>query len=183
MTIVDQLLDLFARHGQGAYFGEAVSETEHALQAAHLARQQGAADCLVAAALLHDVGHLLHNLGEDFTARGIDDRHEHGGAAWLLAHFPPEVVDPVRLHVDAKRYLCAVKPDYYQGLSETSKRSLALQGGPMSPDEQAAFERLPHWREAVALRHWDDEAKVPALEVPSIETYRDLLESLTRKAS
>jgi gamma-butyrobetaine dioxygenase len=183
MTIVEQLFTLFAQHGQGAYFGEAVSETEHALQAAHQARQQGAPDSLIAAALLHDVGHLLHNLGDDFTARGIDDRHEQGGAAWLAAHFPPEVVDPVRLHVDAKRYLCAVTPEYYQGLSETSKRSLALQGGPMSSEERAAFERLPHWRDAVALRHWDDEAKIPGLAVPGLETYRGMLESLTRNAS
>ncbi|MFQ3649589.1 MAG: HD domain-containing protein, partial [Gemmataceae bacterium] len=119
MTFVDQLLQLFTHHGQGAYFGEAVSETEHALQAAHLARQQGAADPLVAAALLHDVGHLLHHLGEDFTARGIDDQHERGGAAWLADYFPAEVVEPVRLHVAAKRYLCAVQPDYYQSLSKT----------------------------------------------------------------
>ena len=180
MTFLEQLFHLFAHHGQGAYFGEPVSETEHALQAAHLARQQAAPDSLVAAALLHDVGHLLHHLGEDFTARGIDDQHENGGAAWLEAHFPPEVVEPVRLHVAAKRYLCAVQPHYYQALSETSRRSLALQGGPMSPAEQAAFEQSPYWRAALQLRHWDDAAKIPGLDVPELETYRPLLHSLLR---
>jgi phosphonate degradation associated HDIG domain protein len=182
MTFIDQLLHLFTYHGQGAYFGESVSETEHALQAAHLARQQGAPDCLVAAALLHDVGHLLHHWGEDFTARGIDDQHESAGAAWLEAYFPPEVVQPVRLHVAAKRYLCAVQPDYYQGLSETSRRSLALQGGPMSPAEQAAFEQDPHWRDALQLRLWDDAAKIPGLDVPGLQTYRPLLTSLLRNS-
>jgi phosphonate degradation associated HDIG domain protein len=181
MTQVDELLELFRTRGQGAYFGEAVSETEHALQAAHLARQANAPDALVAAALLHDVGHLLHHLGEDFTARGIDDHHEAAGAAWLDAHFPRAVVDPVRLHVEAKRYLCAVKPDYHSGLSESSRRSLTLQGGPMSADERAAFEQLPYWREAIALRHWDDAAKVPGLEVPGLDSYRNLLLNLMRQ--
>src|SRR5262245_45593156 len=123
MRIIDRIITLFDEKGQGAYFGEAVTETEHALQCAHLAETSGAASELIAAALLHDVGHLLHGLGEDVAERGIDGRHEEGGAAWLRAHFGPAVVDPVRLHVQAKRYLCTVEPAYHAGLSAASRRS------------------------------------------------------------
>src|SRR4051794_3328971 len=149
MDVIDRLFELFREKGHGAYFGEAVTETEHALQCAHLAEQSGAAPALVAAALLHDLGHLLHGLPEDVAERGIDARHEEGGAAWLRGHFGPSVVDPVRLHVAAKRYLCAVEPDYLASLSEASRRSLALQGGPMSAAEVARFEQEPGWRAAV----------------------------------
>lgn len=179
--IVDRLINLFAQRGSGLYFGEAVTEAEHALQSAYLARQAGAADSLVAAALLHDVGHLLHNLGEDVAERGIDARHEDAGAAWLADHFGRAVADPVRLHVAAKRYLCAAEPTYCAGLSPASLRSLQLQGGPFTVEEMAAFEREPHWRDALALRRWDDGAKVPGLEVPALESYRRLLESLLEK--
>src|SRR5262245_61942543 len=108
MSVIDRLFALFHERGVGAYFGEAVTETEHALQCACLAEQAGAAPELVAAALLHDVGHLMHGLGEDVADRGIDGRHEAVGAAWLGRHFGPTVAVPVRLHVAAKRYLCAV---------------------------------------------------------------------------
>src|SRR5262249_4343349 len=122
MKGIDSLFTLFREKGNGAYFGEAVTETEHALQCAHLAEQSGAPPELIAAALLHDVGHLLHGLPEDAAERGLDGRHEEEGAAWLRGHFGPAVVDPVRLHVAAKRYLCAVEPDYHAGLSEASRR-------------------------------------------------------------
>jgi phosphonate degradation associated HDIG domain protein len=172
MNILDRIFTLFREKGNGAYIGEAVTETEHALQCAHLAEQSGAALELIAAALLHDVGHLLHGLPEDVAERGIDARHEVGGADWLRQHFRPAVVDPVRLHVAAKRYLCAVEPDYQAGLSEASVRSLHLQGGPMSPEEVSRFEREPWFRSAVALRRWDDGAKVAGLVVPGLEHYR-----------
>src|SRR4051812_21354128 len=120
MRVIDELCDLFATRGHGAYFGEDVTELEHALQCAHLAESAGADDALVAAALLHDVGHLLHELGEDVAERGLDARHEEAGAAWLARHFGPALVDPVRLHVAAKRYLCTVEPAYRQGLSPAS---------------------------------------------------------------
>jgi phosphonate degradation associated HDIG domain protein len=178
--MIDLLLTVLRERGGGAYFGEAVTEAEHALQCAHLARQAGASDSLIAAALLHDIGHLLHALGEDVAARGIDARHEDAGADWLARHFglPMSVVEPVRLHVAAKRYLCAIDPAYLAGLSPASVQSLALQGGPFSPEEVREFERLEFWREAVALRRWDDGAKVAGLEVPGLEEYRPLLESL-----
>jgi phosphonate degradation associated HDIG domain protein len=178
MSVIDQILTLFREKGNGAYFGEAVTETEHALQCAHLAAQSGAGPELVASALLHDVGHLLHGLGEDLAERGIDGRHEQAGAAWLGRHFGPAVVDPVRLHVAAKRYLCAVEPDYHAGLSEASRLSLRLQGGPMSAEEVSRFEREPWFRAAVAVRRWDDGAKVPGLAVPGLDHYRPCLEAV-----
>lgn len=182
MTVIDRIFDLFAAAGQGAYFGEAVTEMEHALQTAHLAEQAGADNELIAAALLHDIGHLLHGLPEDVAERGIDGRHEEGGAGWLREHFGPAVYDPVRLHVAAKRYLCSVDPAYAAGLSPASRLSLQLQGGPCTPDEVQGFEREPFAVAAVALRRWDDGAKVPALIVPGLEHYRPCLEAaLARK--
>jgi gamma-butyrobetaine dioxygenase len=180
MTIVDRLLQLFAERGQGAYFGEAVTQTEHALQAAHLAEQASASGELTAAALLHDVGHLLHGLPEDVAQRGIDGRHEEGGADWLARWFAPGVVAPVRLHVAAKRYLCAADAAYLAGLSPASQLSLRLQGGPFSAEEVRRFEQEPHWQSAVALRHWDDAAKVPGLRVPGLDHYRPVLEAALR---
>jgi phosphonate degradation associated HDIG domain protein len=178
MGPVDEIFELFERHGQEAYLGEAVSQQEHALQAAHLAEQEGAPDALIVAALLHDVGHLLHGLPEDVAMRGIDGRHEAVGEAWLARRFGPEVTEPVRLHVAAKRYLCAVDPTYRRRLSPASVQSLTLQGAPMSDAEVHAFEEHPYPRAAVRLRGWDDEAKVPGLEVPGLEHYRARLDTL-----
>jgi phosphonate degradation associated HDIG domain protein len=178
MNAIDRIFTLFQNKGNGLYFGEAVTETEHALQCAHLAERSGAAPALIAAALLHDIGHLLHNQPEDVAERGIDARHEEGGAVWLQRYFGSEIVDPVRLHVAAKRYLCAVEPEYQSALSEASRRSLRLQGGPMSANEVSCFERLTWFRSAVAVRRWDDEAKVPGLAVPGLEHYRTCLETV-----
>src|SRR5262245_3349528 len=180
MTVIDRLFALFQQNGNGAYFGEAVNETEHALQCARLAELARSAPELVAAALLHDVGHLLHGLGEDVADRGIDGHHEDVGSAWLGRYFGPAVADPVRLHVAAKRYLCAVEPDYPDRLSPASITSLRLQGGPMTPDEVRQFETEPHFRAAVAVRRWDDAAKVPGLAVPNLGHYRPLLEDVMR---
>jgi len=173
MTIVEQVLELFERRGASAYHGEAVSQAEHALQSAELAEREGAPDRLVVAALLHDVGHLLDGQDEDLAHRGLDGRHEEAGRAWLASHFGPEITEPVRLHVAAKRYLCAVDPAYLDGLSPSSRLSLSLQGGPMTPEERARFETGPYHGDAVRLRHWDDAAKVPGLAVPGLDHYRD----------
>jgi phosphonate degradation associated HDIG domain protein len=170
-ALVGEILELFAARGDSGYGGEAVSQREHALQAAHFARQAGASPALVVAALLHDVGHLLHDLPEDAPDRGMDDRHEELAARWLAARFGPEVVEPARLHVAAKRYLCAVEPGYHEALSAPSKLSLRLQGGPMSPDEAGRFRASPHGEAAVLLRRCDDSAKVPDLAVPGLEAY------------
>lgn len=183
MRNVDDILDLFRRRGDSAYYGEAVSQTEHALQAAHLATREGSVDALVVAALLHDVGHLLHDQGETVAERGIDARHEEAGERWLAARFRPEVTEPVRLHVAAKRYLCAVDPDYAARLSPASALSLKLQGGPMRPEEVAAFEENLHHREAVRLRRWDDAAKVAGLSVPGLDAYRERLAAAMRGVS
>lgn len=177
MNLIERILHLFREKGNGAYFGEAVTETEHALQCANLAEQSGATQELIAAALLHDVGHLLHGLPENVAEQGIDGRHEEEGAAWLKRYFKPEVVDSVRLHVAAKRYLCAIEPAYHAGLSEASRRSLRLQGGPMSVEEMGRFEQEPWFRSAIAVRRWDDGAKVPSLVVPGLHHYRPCLET------
>jgi gamma-butyrobetaine dioxygenase len=179
MAVIDQIFDLFNHHGGSLYFGEQVTETEHALQAAYLAEQAGASNELIAGALLHDIGHLLHGLGEDVAQHGIDGKHEDVGSAWLQRWFPVAVLDCVRLHVDAKRYLTATEPGYLADLSEASRQSLALQGGPFTPEEVLAFEaREPNYLAALQVRRWDDEAKVVGLQVPPVEHYRPVLESV-----
>jgi phosphonate degradation associated HDIG domain protein len=183
MNLIDHIFTLFRLKGQAAYFGEAVTQTEHALQSAHLAEQSGAAPEWIAAALLHDVGHLLHALPEDIAEHGIDGRHEEAGAAWLEGFFGPAVVDPIRLHVAAKRYLCAAEPAYHAGLSEASQRNLRLQGGPMSAEEVGRFEQEPWFRSAVLVRLWDDTAKVPGLVVPGLDHYRPCLEAVLDQES
>lgn len=166
-----EILRLFEQHGSSQYGKEAVSQAQHALQAAFFAERADSPAALVAAALLHDVGHLLHSLPDDAPERGIDDRHEALAAAWLEQRFGPEVVEPVRLHVAAKRFLVATDPDYLRQLSPPSILSLALQGGPMSPDEVREFESNSFCASAVALRRWDDAAKIPDLVTPSLEHF------------
>ena len=177
MKIIDEIIDLFQRHGDAAYHGEAISQTEHALQSAALAERQGAPDTLVVAALLHDIGHLLDGQDEDLADRGLDGRHEEAGCSWLAAHFGPKVTEPIRLHVAAKRYLCAVDPSYLAGLSPASRLSLSLQGGPLEAEKRADFESNPLYHDAIRLRHWDDTAKVPGLKVPGLEYYLARLEA------
>jgi phosphonate degradation associated HDIG domain protein len=181
MQIVDEILELFATKGAAAYHGEAVSQEEHALQAADQAVREGAPDSLIVAALLHDVGHLLDGQDEDLADHGVDGRHEEAGCAWLSRHFGPEVTEPIRLHVAAKRYLCAVDPTYLAGLSPASRLSLKLQGGPMYGAEIAEFEANASFRDAVRLRYWDDTAKVPSLAVPGRSHYRGRLEAVARR--
>jgi phosphonate degradation associated HDIG domain protein len=176
-TTVEAIFALFAERGGSEYGGESVTQLEHALQCAAQARAEGAPDTLVTAAVLHDIGHLLHDLPNDAPDQGVDDVHEQLGAAWLAACAPAAVVEPVRLHVDAKRYLCAVDSGYLARLSEPSRVSLGLQGGPMTPAEIAVFEENPHWRAAVRLRRWDDEAKVIGAVTPSLEDLRGALET------
>jgi len=170
MTGIDAIAELFAGPGARDYLGEAVTIGEHMRQAGALAAAAGAPAPLVAAALLHDVGHLRSE---------TDARHGTGGAEWLSQWFGPEVTEPVRLHVAAKRYLYAAEPGYSGLLSPESVRTLALQGGPMTPEQVTAFEALPYARDAVAVRRWDDEAKDPAVTPPEFAYFAALLESLT----
>lgn len=173
--VARKVAELFDRRGASLYGGEAVTQLEHALQAADLAEQSGAAHALIVAALLHDVGHLLHELPEDAPDDGIDDVHERLGDRWLRRWFVPAVCDPVRLHVDAKRYLCAVDPEYQATLSAPSLQSLQLQGGPFSADEAREFESEPYFEESVDLRRWDDLAKVPGLKTADLAHFLDYL--------
>lgn len=166
--ILAEIQRLLEHKASGRYGLTLINQQQHALQAAFLAEREGKGDALIVAALLHDVGHMVHDLGENPADAGIDDRHEELGNTWLQAHFGPEVTEPVRLHVAAKRYLCAVEADYFAKLSPDSVKSLALQGGPMSAEEVAAFEALPQHQEAVQLRRYDEQAKVKGLETPPV---------------
>jgi phosphonate degradation associated HDIG domain protein len=175
--VIDAIFATFARRGSDAYLGEPVSLTEHMLQTAMAAEDDGADPVMVASALLHDYGHLVHELPEDAAEHGIDTEHEEAGAAWLERHFVHRVTEPLRLHVLAKRYLCATEPDYLSALSSASLRSLRLQGGPCSPQEVASFRRNPYADDAVLLRRWDDVGKIEGLPTPPLEHYRFALES------
>lgn len=175
-SIVPFIADIFNRRGAESYLGEAVTMSEHMLQGAALAEQAGAPEELVAAALLHDIGHYTNEFGDDYIDQGIDNLHEEAGAAILARFFPPVIVECVRLHVPAKRYLCATDPAYFGKLSEASVKTLALQGGPMSPEEVAEFRKHPFHREAVQVRLWDDGGKVPGMATPAFEHYAPLLQ-------
>ncbi|CAK9018464.1 unnamed protein product [Durusdinium trenchii] len=181
---VDRIFQLFQKHGCGDYIGEEISQLEHALQAADLAQRSGLGQEATIAALLHDVGHLL-----GFFTAGMDDPssarmedcgvvdHEKLGGQWLQSlGFSQKVCDLVARHVDGKRYLCAVRKDYHKTLSEASKTTLRHQGGPMTAEEANAFEKEELHKIIVAMRHWDEAAKVKGKEVPSLETYRELIE-------
>ncbi|HTT02986.1 MAG TPA: HD domain-containing protein [Steroidobacteraceae bacterium] len=182
MSVVDETLAIFARRGADSYFGERVSISEHMLQAAYFARQEHAPESLVLAALLHDVGHLLEDVPEDLSDWTVDAHHEEVGSHWLAEHFARDIVDPVRLHVAAKRYLCATEPAYLAKLSGASVHTLKLQGGPMSADEVAAFEAERFCKEAVRVRRWDDQGKVAGLATPSLDHYRSLIEAQSRRS-
>jgi len=180
VTVVDEIFLRFEEAGDELYIGEPVTVSDHMLQAAAFASRDEAPPELVAAALLHDYGHLVNDLPEDSAEHGVDTHHEELGFASLERWFPAEVTGPIRLHVAAKRYLVAVDPSYRDTLSPASVLSLELQGGPMSEDEAEVFAAWPHAAAACRLRRWDDAGKEPGLTVPSLESYRDLLESLLR---
>jgi phosphonate degradation associated HDIG domain protein len=162
---------LFQQHGHIAYSGEPVTQLEHALQAAHLAEEAGGDDALVTAAFLHDLGHLLNLQGATPTARGIDDQHQYFSIPFLRGLFPDAVIEAIRLHVDAKRALCALESGYYDALSEDSKRSLKLQGGIFTPEQTQAFLAKPFAEDAMRVRRWDDAAKVAGQRTPPIGHY------------
>jgi gamma-butyrobetaine dioxygenase len=171
---------LFASEGAAEYLGEPVSQAAHMLQAAALAQQDHAARSLVAAALLHDVGHFAGTLTGHDLMRGTDNRHEETGAAWLAQWFGEEVTEPVRLHVAAKRYLCTVDPGYAASLSPASVYTLGVQGGPMRQAEVATFEANWWAAAAIRVRRWDDAAKDPGAQVPGFDHYVSVLRALAR---
>ncbi len=174
---VTTLFDYMERKGQ-SFYDESVTQLEHACQCANQARLHDASTTQIAGALLHDIGHFLldeHNAENDFLEE--DQNHEEVGADYMEPFFVEAVITPIRLHVPAKRYLCTTDASYYDDLSEASKRSFQVQGGVLSDDERAAFERIPHYQDALQLRRWDDLAKVRGLETPAIDTYREIVQA------
>lgn len=177
--LVGEILELYSRLGERRY-GEDVNQLDHALQSAHHAANDEAPESLVAAALLHDIGHLLDKRGEGAAEQGLDTRHEHIGAGYLAQAFGAEITEPIRLHVEAKRYLASRETGYLASLSRASTLSLALQGGPMSDNEAEAFLTEPFCAAAIRLRRYDELGKVQGAEPAGLETYRDLLLRLVR---
>lgn len=173
--IIANILQLFNEKGHSEYGGEAVTQLEHALQSGSLAREENASDHLVTAALLHDIGHLLHDLPEDAPLHGIDDVHENKAAVFLRKYFPEAVTEPVRLHVEAKRYLATKESSYFDLLSEPSKQSLVLQGGLMSAEEISLFEQNSFFSDSIRLRRWDDQAKIKEFPTEPIEDFHSNL--------
>ncbi len=178
--IVDEIFAVFRRFG-ALHYGEDVTQMEHILQCGHLARTDGAPDPLIAAALLHDIGQFIDDAGNAAEDKGIDARHEVTGADYLAPYFPEAVTGPVRLHVEAKRYLCATENGYFETLSPASRLSLRLQGGPHGAAEMDRFLALPAARDAIRLRRYDDMGKRRDWAVPDLESYRPLLESLLHR--
>lgn len=170
---IDGIESLFAARGAEQYSGEPVTQLAHALQCAALAEAEGADDALVAAALLHDLGHLVADHGATPTLRGIDDRHQTAALPWLSGLFDRRVLGAIGLHVDAKRYLCATRPGYHAALSEDSKRSLVLQGGVFDEAACAAFIARPGAADAVRVRIWDDLAKAADAATPPLSHFLD----------
>lgn len=172
---IEDIEKLLESRGGRQYGAEAVNQIEHALQCAMLAERAGEAPELVTASLLHDLGHLLHDMGDDPAAEGVDDVHQFIALPFLRHVFPESVLAPIRLHVDAKRYLCAVEPGYWEALSPASKRSLELQGGAYSPAEAQGFMDQLYASEAVRLRRCDDAAKTPGLATPPLSHFIELM--------
>lgn len=177
-TVVEFLLDLFARRGAEEYIGEAVSMAEHMEQTAACAVADGAPNSLVVAALLHDIGHFVCDFAIDAMDHGINNLHEQAGAAFLQRYYPASITEPIRLHVDAKRYLCAIDASYTNTLSAASIESLRLQGGPMNAAQIKQFQANSHSQDAVQVRRYDDDGKIAGLNIKPITSYREKLESM-----
>jgi [1-hydroxy-2-(trimethylamino)ethyl]phosphonate dioxygenase len=180
-AVIDFIFELFARQGAREYMGEAVTMSQHMEQTAACALADSAPDSLVIAALLHDIGHFIGEHPIEALENGIDNNHEDVGADYLQAYFPASVSEPVRLHVAAKRYLCATDSSYRERLSNASINSLQVQGGPMNSAEIKVFEANPHHQDAVRLRLYDDDGKVAGLTIKPVTSYRDTLQSQVLK--
>ena len=179
-SIVDYIEDVFRRRGAESYLGDQVTMAQHMLQTAQCAEKDGANNSQIVAALLHDIGHYKNEIHETSLAKGIDNFHEEAGANFLEDFFPRSVVEPIRQHVGAKRYLCAVKSDYLERLSPASVHTLNLQGGSMNKEEVKEFEKNDYIEQCIQLRYWDDEGKDPERGHPPFSYYRSLIESLVK---
>jgi phosphonate degradation associated HDIG domain protein len=180
-NIVEFIADIFERRGAESYLGEPVTMSQHMLQGAWLAERDGAPEELVAAALLHDIGHYTSEFGT-YSPDDVEDKHhDEAGGEVLAPFFPPVIVECVRLHVSAKRYLCATDPTYFNKLSPASVHTLSLQGGPMSAEEVAEFRRNPFHEEAVRVRIWDEGGKVADMKTRAFRDYVPLLERVVKK--
>ena len=178
---IEDIKELFLAHGEDRYGAEAVSQQQHARQCAHLAELAGASPELVAAALLHDLGHLIKTgnpVRHTVTPRAVDDVHQYVAIPFLRGVFSDAVLQPICLHVDAKRYLCFVDKSYWAGLSAVSQHSLELQGGPFTLEQARDFVVRPFANDAVALRRWDDLAKDPDATPPAWEHYARILQAV-----
>ncbi len=179
-NIVNHIEDIFNRRGAESYLGEDVTMAQHMLQAAQCAEESGADESLIVAALLHDIGHYKNEIPETALAKGINNYHEEAGANFLEDYFPVSVIEPIRQHVSAKRYLCAVKSNYFQSLSVASVHTLNLQGGPMNENEIKEFEKNAYLDECIKLRYWDEDAKDPERAHHPFSYFRALVESLVK---
>ena len=176
--MINDIISIYAKWGTHTY-DEQLSQMDHAIQCAALAQQSGASDNLIIASLLHDIGHLLELKSKSGNVNiEIDDKHESTGTRYLAMSFGSGVTAPIALHVDAKRYLCAVEPTYFDTLSEGSVRSLELQGGPMTVEEAQRFEGLAGFDDSVSLRRWDEQGKILDLEVTPFSSYVPMMQSL-----
>lgn len=176
----EALAELFEAEGDQDYLGEAVSMAQHMLQAGQAARDAGADRELVVAAVVHDVGHFSGAISGTQLMQGTDNHHDEAAVSWLGQWFGPEIIEPVRMHVDAKRYLCATDAAYYDQLSDASKYTMSVQGGPMSQAEVDAFASSPYVDAAVALRKFDDLGKDPNLAEIPLSQFRVDIEALDR---
>lgn len=177
-NIVAFLGDIFERRGGEEYLGEPVTMAEHMLQGAHFAEQAGEPEIIIVSALLHDIGHFTSEFGTFSMDDTTDKYHEEAGAEVLEQFFPTLVTDCVRYHVAAKRYLCTAKPEYFKRLSEASIHSLNLQGGPMSAEEAAEFEKNPNLKEIVKVRYYDEAGKRGDLKTKPFSHYAPMVQRI-----
>jgi len=175
-NFINKISNLFKEKGETEYYGEKVSISDHVLQAAYWAEKRNLEKSLIVGGLLHDIGHLISESGEDYLDKGNDNSHELIGFKYLSQFMPPEVTIPIKLHVSAKRYLCTTDHTYFSELSEASKKSFYLQGGKMDASEKRKFEEQNFFKEAIALRKCDDAAKNPNLTTPSLKYYFGIME-------